>query len=322
MTAKYKSLLNWFIKAGIAVLAVVFIWQKLDNNKNLNDFRQIIHGLNTTKVSLVIVAIFLLMLINWITEACKWQMQLKGIATISMWTSIQSVFCGLTVGVITPNRVGEYGSRVFFLSPRHRIYGLVAMFSGALAQFILITIGAAVAICTFLHRYKGIDIRIIFVLAVIFGLFSAMLILLYFNMGLIQGLVDKIKFLSRYKHFLNILYDYKKTFLIKILLICLFRLFLLIFQYYLIVHLLIPALTFAQVTLMIILIISAQTVLPTIEVLDIGVRGATSVYFFSFITHQDVSILAASSLIWFINLMAPAVIGLAFVYKLKLFGQS
>jgi uncharacterized membrane protein YbhN (UPF0104 family) len=306
LTAKNKSLINWCVKACIFILATVFIWKKLVNNKNLGNFRQMVQGLNKTQVIVVLTAVFLLMLVNWVTEAYKWRMQLKDIAVISLWTSIQSVFCGLTVGVITPNRIGDYGARVFFLSPRRRAYGLVALGIGALAQFILITISAAIIVA----------------LSTVFAIFAGMLSLLYFNMGIIKTLIDKVKFLTRYKHFFDILSDYKKPFLIKILAICLFRLCLLIVQYYLIIHLLIPGLTFMQVTLMITLIIGVQTVLPTIEILDIGVRGATSIYFFSFITHQDIAILAASSLIWFINLIIPAIIGLCFVHKLKIFSLT
>jgi uncharacterized membrane protein YbhN (UPF0104 family) len=322
LTAKNKSVINWCVKAGIFILATMFIWKKLVNNKNLDNFRQMVQGLNKTQVIVVLTAVFLLMLVNWVTEAYKWRMQLKDIAVISLWTSIQSVFCGLTVGVITPNRIGDYGARVFFLSPRRRAYGLVALGIGALAQFILITIGAAIAVCIFLQRFKDLDAGIIVALSTVFAIFAGMLSLLYFNMGIIKTLIDKVKFLTRYKHFFDILSDYKKPFLIKILAICLFRLCLLIVQYYLIIHLLIPGLTFMQVTLMITLIIGVQTVLPTIEILDIGVRGATSIYFFSFITHQDIAILAASSLIWFINLIIPAIIGLSFVHKLKIFSLT
>ena len=322
LLAKYKSLLNWLIKLSIVILASIFIWKRLNTNKDLGNFPQILHNLNTTHFVWAIVGLALLMLLNWVSEAYKWQMQLRDIDAISIWASIQAIFCGITVGIITPNRVGEYGTRVFFLRPRVRVYGLIAIGVGGLAQFLLINVIAAVALTTFLYQYKHVDANFIVVIAFGFAVYCTLLSLLYFNMELIRRLIGKVKFLTRYQHFLEVLSTYKSVFLNKLLAIGLFRTAILVVQYYIAIHLFIPSITFTQVALMTSLIISVQTVLPTIEILDIGVRGATSVYFFGFITHHDVPILAATSLIWLINLILPAIIGLAFVYKLKLFGQS
>ena len=322
MVVKYKTLLNWSVKLGIVILATIFIWKRLSNNKDLGSFPQILHNLNTAHFVWAITGLVLLMLLNWVSEAYKWQMQLKDIDAISIWASIQAIFCGITVGIITPNRVGEYGTRVFFLRPRVRVYGLIAIGVGGLAQFLLINIIAAVAVTTFLYQYKHVTANLILAIAFGFFVYCSVLSLLYFNMEVIKRLFLKVKFLTRYQHFLEVLSTYKPVFLIKLLVIGLFRTGILVVQYYIAVHLFVPAIAFTQVVLMAALIISVQTVLPTIEILDIGVRGATSVYFFGFIIHQAVPILAAISLIWLINLILPAIIGLFFVYKLKLFGQS
>jgi hypothetical protein len=315
----YKRYLNALVKIGIIVLAAIFIWKRLSENKNLDDFLLIVRHLNLSRVITTLSLVAALMFTNWLTESFKWQLQLKNIAPISLWTSIQSVFCGLTVGIITPNRIGDYGTRVFFLRPRQRVYGLVAMATGALAQFIVMTGMATVVICIFLHRFTHIDPWVIVALGALLSTLFAGLLLLYFNMDVIRLLMNKVKFLSRYEHFFSVLYANESLLLIKIVLLYVLRTVILITQYYLIIHLLIPSLSFFEVVLMVALLISLQAITPTIEILDIGVRGATAVYFFSFITKQDVSILATTSVIWFINLIVPAIIGLCFVHKLKLF---
>jgi len=320
-TANYKTWLNWLIKLTLIAVTGIFIIHRL-HNKDLGDFLKIIKNLDSGNVVFTLSILTTLMLINWIAEAYKWRMLVADVAPISMWTSVQSVFCGLSIGVITPNRIGEYGSRVFFLRPKRRVYGLIALATGGLAHFILTNVLATIVVSFFLYQFKSVKANVAVALGIFFAVYTLLLLLLYFNMRLVQMLIGKIKFINRYKHFFNILSQYKRMFLLKVMVIDVFRIGILIVQYYFIVHLLVPLLGFWQITLMSSLIISAQSVLPTVEVLDVGVRGATSVYFFHFITAQDVSILAAAAVIWFVNLMIPAIIGLCFVYKLKLFHQN
>jgi uncharacterized membrane protein YbhN (UPF0104 family) len=241
---------------------------------------------------------------------------------ISYWTAVQSVFCGLTLGIITPNRIGDYGSRMFFLRPRKRIYGLIAMGIGAYAQFVLTNILAFLAVMAFIIKFKPVNLWVLFTIAILFITYCTLLLLLYFNMTVINRPLKKIKFLKRHYHFFSILSTYKKSFLINILGICFLRISILIVQYYLIIHLLIPAITFPQVAMMVILLITVQTVTPTIDIIDIGVRGITAVYFFSFVTHQDIAIMATTGLIWLINLIIPAIIGVFFIINLDLFKQN
>jgi uncharacterized membrane protein YbhN (UPF0104 family) len=273
LTANYKSYLNWLIKIAVIILSVVFIWRKLNHNKNLAHFPQLIQGLNTAYMVWAIIMITLLMLLNWLAEAYKWQLQLADIAPISLWSSIQAIFCGITVGIITPNRIGDYGTRVLFLRPRARVYGLIAVGIGGLAQFIVINMIAAIAVCTFLYQYKAVSAPLVIGIGCCFALYCALLLLLLFNMAVIRRLMDKINFLSRFKKSLHMLSTYNNALLIKILLIGLFRALLLVVQYYIIIHLLIPPVTFWQIALMITLLISFQTVVPTIGILDIGIRG-------------------------------------------------
>jgi hypothetical protein len=48
----------------------------------------------------------------------------------------------------------------------------------------------------------------------------------------------------------------------------------------------------------------------------------TATYFFGFITHQDVAIMAATACIWQVNLIIPAILGSLFVLKLNFFGSN
>ena len=69
----------------------------------------------------VILFVVFLMFVNWLFEAIKWKYMIAKIENISILRSLQAVFSGITVSTFTPNRIGEYGGRVFCLEKGYRI---------------------------------------------------------------------------------------------------------------------------------------------------------------------------------------------------------
>ena len=74
--------------------------------------------------------------------------------------------------------------------------------------------------------------------------------------------------------------------------------------------------------MMIFILFFIQSALPSLDLLDIGVRSMTATYFFAFLTHQDIAIMAATACIWLVNLIIPAILGSVFVFKLNFFGNN
>ena len=54
-----------------------------------------------------------MMFLNWLVEALKWRYMISKIENISIMTAYRAVLTGITVSTFTPNRIGEYGGRVF-----------------------------------------------------------------------------------------------------------------------------------------------------------------------------------------------------------------
>src|SRR5690606_3920901 len=113
-------------------------------------------GLDTDAVIITLSVVTFLMFVNWLLEAVKWRFLCRYIERISFWKAIQSVFCGLTWAVFTPNRIGEFGGRVLFLKPRKRVFGVVAMGVGALAQLVLTCVAGSLSIAWFVNRFFDI----------------------------------------------------------------------------------------------------------------------------------------------------------------------
>jgi len=93
-------------------------------------------------------------------------------------------------------------------------------------------------------------------------------------------------------------------------------------QYFLIIHFLVPEIQVFDMVMILFVFYFIQSALPSLDMLDIGVRASVATYFFAFVTNQEIAIMAAIASIWMINLIIPAIFGSVFVLKLNFFGRS
>ena len=61
------------------------------------------------------------------------------------------------------------------------------------------------------------------------------------------------------------------------------------------------------------------SVIPTIAITEIGVRGSVALFLFGLVSANTVGILSATFVMWVINLLLPALIGTIFIFTLKFF---
>jgi hypothetical protein len=322
LTAKRKKLLTLLIKIAIVVVAFWFIYRKMVSNANLNNFKEILQSIPQKEIVLFIGLVVLLMFVNWILEAVKWQRLIKHIEALSLWQAIESVFCGLTLAIFTPNRLGEYGGRVFFLSPKRRITGVVAMAVGNIGQLVLTNVFGAIALSCFVYKFIDLDYRLFYALQILTFAFCAFFIIFYFNIKWLNGILLSFKFTRKYKKFYSILARYKSKELFKILMLCLARFIVFTSQYFILFIWLIPGLQYLDVIMMICLLFFVQSTLPSLDLFDVGIRSLTASYFFGYLTTHEVAVIACTASIWFINIIIPAILGTYFVFKLNFFGNS
>lgn len=322
MRQKNKKIISILLKAAILILAFGFIFQKLSHNQNIGNFKSLLEVLSPDRVYSILTAVSLLMILNWFIEALKWKFLVQRIENISIWKAVESVFCGLTWAVFTPNRIGEYGGRVFFLSPRKRIMGAIAMGVGAIGQMVITNVLGSMALLWFAGEFLNLNYLLYYLLVFLGFFFCGFFLLFYFNIRWVEGLLMRIRFLKPFHKFFSILGRYKKQELWQVFLFCIWRFAVFTTQYCLIIHLLVPDIPLFEMVMMIFILFFVQSALPSLDLLDIGVRSMTATYFFGFITHQDVAIMAATACIWLVNLIIPAILGSLFVLKLNFFGSN
>jgi hypothetical protein len=295
---------------------------KIIGNNDLKRFVLLLNSIPKIQIWTIISVVIALMLLNWGLEAFKWKRLIKQVEPISLWLSIESVFCGLTWAVFTPNRIGEYGGRVFFLSPKRRVVGVVAMSVGTIGQIVLTNVFGAIALCVFIYKFTVIDPRLFLGLCCVSVLFCTFFIVFFFNIKWLNGILLSFRFTRKYKKFYSIIARYKKAELLKILLFCLARYAVFSTQYYIMFLWLIPELHILDVMMLVSVFFFVQASLPSFDLFDVGVRSFTASYFFGFITSNILAVIAVTASIWFINLIIPAIIGSYFVFKLKFFGSN
>lgn len=303
-------------------MAAVFIYHRLNNNSNLKQFETLIAHISRSQVVVVMSFVILLMLVNWLLESFKWRYLTKNLVKITVWQAVEAVFCGLTWAIFTPNRIGEYGGRVLFLPNRKRIHGVFAMAVGSFGQNVITNVMGLGALIWFGYTFSPINFWFISVLSLGAIGVMALFLLFYFNIGWLVILLDRINILRKYHRFFDIMGRYQKTELLNVIWFCLARFAVFSFQYYLVVHLLMPQLPAFPVMMMVFILFFIQSALPSLDLLDIGVRNLTASAFFIYITDQKIAVMAAVSSIWLINLIIPAILGSVFVFKLKFFDRA
>ncbi|MGV3761857.1 hypothetical protein [Parapedobacter sp.] len=322
MTNKTKKKLGIALKVAILALVAWVLYQKLNNHQNLKEFERLMHQLGTETVVITLSVVVALMFANWFLEVVKWRYLCRPIERIGLWRATQSVFCGLSWAVFTPNRIGEYGGRVMFLQPRKRIFGVVAMGVGALAQLVLTSVAGSLSIAWFVNRFFDVSALGGMAIWLLASLYAGFFLMLYFNVRWINSWMQRIKFLRKFHRFFEILTRYSRGELTTVFLNSLARFVIFTSQYGILMLVIIPDIAFLPMLLLIFILFFVQAALPTLDLFDFGVRSVTASYLYAHITDQDIAVMAIASCIWFINLILPAILGSVFVFKINFFGDT
>lgn len=322
LTKTHKKYLNYTLKLTIVGLAFWFIYNKVNNQKNLLEFKYLIQHIDATAVYWVIGIVLALMFLNWFFEVVKWRYLIADIQKLSFWDAVKSVFCGLTWAIFTPNRIGEYGGRIMVLSPENRAHGAILMGVGLFAQLVLTSffgaIGIAWFVSTFLDTPPAVNLGV-WILAFIYGL---AFVLLYFNVHWIDYLVKRIRFLKKIQSFFNVLRNVTVSQLANVLLLSFIRFIIFTSQYILLMVVILPEMALLPMVMMIFILFFVQSALPTLDIFDFSVRSFVASNLYAYITTQDIAVMAIVSFIWFVNLILPAIIGSFFVLNVNYFSDN
>lgn len=305
---KYINLLLRFV---IGVVAVCFVYIKLKDDfiLNVNNLK-----LEDQNFSLIFIT-SLLMFVNWGIEALKWRFSIRKTEQITILKALNLTFTGITMGLLTPNRIGEIPARALLLDKNLfkeiSLKTIVSSFSQVVITFLL---GGVGLFLTQEYFHLGIDyllLNALILLAVV------MIILLYFNVKRLTSIFKKAKFL-RDQNLIKALIDFKFIELLILLGFSFLRYIVFFLQYWLVLKAFGIELTLIVEIFLIPVCFLLASSIPTILISEIGVRGSVALFVFGVVSDLDIQIIMASVLLWLINVALPALLGLFNLKELKL----
>lgn len=308
----YKYI-NLLLRTLIGLGAFAFIVVKLNDYVKSNSFSLL--NINEIRFDLLFIAL-LLVAVNWGIEAAKWKYLIRKIETISFKKAFNLVITGITVGLITPNRVGEIPARVFLLqSTNNKKELLTATFIGAFSQ-LLVTIVVGFLAIYFSHNNTFLT-PFSFVIQFFIISFSMLMIYSYFFPFWITNLLKKIPYLSKKEYLIfNPIFSANEK--KNVLLLSLFRYSIFFIQYYLVLAAFGIHFNSLQEIGLIAICFLFASIVPTFIFSEIIVRGSVALFVFNFISSNDVAIFSASLVLWLLNVALPASIGIFGLKKLQL----
>jgi hypothetical protein len=303
---KAKQFLVLLVKLLIVGGAFYFIYDQLAHNDKL-DWQKFITLFRKNQSVLGIGFILLLSVLNRYFEILKWQNLAKVIQEISLSEATKQVLAALTAGIFTPNGVGEYAGKALYYpkSQAKKVVFLNLICNGI--QMILTIVFGIFGLLYFNTKYNVITTKTV---AILFAGFLVVLIVLFSLKKIkikgysIEKLIHKINEIPKQVHQKNILLGIMRYLVFSHQYYFLFLAFDVELPYFIMMA------TIASVYFL-------ASSLPTFQFLDFAVKGSVAIYFFGILGVNEWIVVFISTLMWFLNVVLPVIIGAYYVLNFK-----
>ncbi len=237
---------------------------------------------------------------------------MRPVEVMTYSNAVRATLAGTSIGLFTPNRSGEFVGRLWFVKPGGRMRAGFATVLGSMAQFSSTMIAGAVAVLVVFWTgavvpWKGTWIaNTVMVVAVVIAATS---LLLYFFPRLLQIGISGLPLLRRFRAPAAILNEFSTKEQTQVLGLSLLRYLVFAAQFVVLLTLCCGPALWKEAALAVPLIYLATTLVPTMLLTELGVRGGAAVAILSPWGLNEPGILTACFTLWIINLMLPAAIG-------------
>ena len=297
---KAKQFSVFIVKLLIVLGAFYFIYDRLANDKSLDweKFGKLVEE-KATFISVFILLLF--SFANRFFEILKWQNLVKVIKPISLGESSRQVLGALTAGIFTPNGLGEYAGKALFFSKNEtkKVIFLNLICNGI--QMILSVVFGTIGLFVLGYWKWSFAIIGLAVFLILFSFFSKKIKIKGYS---IEKLIQKINEIPKAIHRKNIG-----------LAICRYLVF--SHQYYFLFVLFGVDLPYITLISSIAAVYFLASSLPSFQFLDFAVKGSVAIFFFGKLDVSDWIVVFISTLMWFLNVVLPVVIGSYFVLTFK-----
>jgi uncharacterized membrane protein YbhN (UPF0104 family) len=324
-----KIIINYAISISLFTWLAFSIYKQIRHQQDLQvAIRQIgavLYGSRVTGLLLVVI----LMLLNWGIEAKKWQLLINPLEKISLVKSFFAIMTGVSFAINTPNRIGEYGGRIVYLRNRNKLRGVSLTAVGSFSQFIVTILFGIAGLIFFISHYSfkvlnteyipGFWEKSLLIVLVFIGIAT---LILYFRLDLFVDFFHRWAKWKKLQNMVEVIGVISNRDLLVLMILSVVRYVVFTAQYLILLGLLGVAIQWGQGFLMISLTYLIMALVPTITIIELGIRGKVNLYFLGFLSANKIGIIAGTFGIWLINLILPAILGSILLLGVKIFSDK
>lgn len=243
---------------------------------------------------------------NILLESLKWKILIGSFEYSGIKDAVKAVCSGITLGIITPNQIGEFAGRLLYVQKAGKWNGTLITAIGNTAQLIYTIVFGMMSVLWFAGTQGRINAH-----QSLLGLFALsglaiIVMFMFINLNKMNALIRRINSVQRFGTF----HHFESTRLVKVLFVAAIRYLVIMIQYLLVAKFLDVHTGIWVVFGCVNACLLVQTFVPSFILLDLGIRGASSLWFFGHFTNQHAEVLLLTYTIWSVNILLPGLFGL------------
>ena len=320
---RWQRILTTLLKWGIVAGALTYIYIHLQ--KEGNSLPGYWHALNDWQM-LWLIPVGLVSLANIGLEALRWRSLIGGVYPhVPMNMALQGIFAGISTGIFTPNKVGEYAGRMYHLPQGKRLEATILTFAGRLFQM-LVTLWLGTFAVGALYFFRKEELQDLFPLFNnYYGIIQGALLLMSIAYTVMlmnpqwfyrQAWLQNLR-IPGFKRMLSALPLLNRKVFVQVFSLSLARNLIHVAQYYFLMYALGYTgsiwLAFALVWTLYL----AVSLLPSMALAELGIQESAALLIMGAFGIPAVIIFSSTFWIYMTSTLIPALIGLYFVFRLK-----
>jgi hypothetical protein len=259
----------------------------------------------------VILLFFLLTASNWFFEILKWKTLCGVVETISFKTARKQSLASLTVSLVTPNRIGDYGAKALFFIPKKRRQILLLNFFSNATQMLVTCCFGVIGLVYIIRTY---DISFSATKALLFLAAMILLAILGYTFKEKELILKGLSLAKVFNFFKKISSRTK----LRVLVYALARYFSFSLLFSGMLFFFGGEANFLEAMPLIFSLYLLVSLFPSIFIFDVVIRGGVAVWLFSLAGVTELPVLCTVLGMWLLNFVFPAFWGSYYVAAYKL----
>ncbi len=307
-----KIFLNYFL------IPVVFVWLSWSIYNQVQKQPGLAPAWEGIKASFSgplvwnLVAVLVLMLVNWAIEAIKWRISIRPIQKVSFMKAFKAILSGISFSISTPNRLGEFLGRILYMDEGNRAKTISITIVGSISQLIItLLMGSAglIILRSALESTQLISPLLMNGILIVSLLVTIAILFFYFRLSVLVKWVEKFRWFRRFGYLVQALEEFDTKLLFKLLLLSALRFVIFVVQFQLAFYLFGVNIPWWESWWAVSISFLVLAAIPSFAIADLGLRGEIGLRLIGLFTVNKLGILLATVTIWLINLIIPAIIG-------------